>query len=382
MNLLAGSKALLPEGEGKVAVPEEDDGTVEAFADWMGTEVAPQPLVTPAAVPVPDLPALPEGEDVAEVIPQDGLDAQTPLPLAEGDIGDVVPDTDKPARPTSSEAAWLLRVGLDVPVAGVVQVAPPPTPEQTADLPAPPQRDAAPVAAVPAAPQNLVRLEGLPLSQRTPPAPVPDTADAAPLPPTPNVVATAPVAVVAIAPPASVTPPIQPAGPPLQPAREDGDELLPDVPFDPQTTTLAPHRARALGLAQLPPPHVAGVLNQIEAAVARKGEGVVEIALSPEELGRLRLTLSEGQGGMVMQIQADRPETLDLLRRNLDQLAADLRDLGYGSVDFSFHQQSQSDEPDTAPQARRMTYADGVAADAAPLTPRPAPLRGQLDIRI
>lgn len=62
----------------------------------------------------------------------------------------------------------------------------------------------------------------------------------------------------------------------------------------------------------------------------------VELILSPDELGAVRMTLANTDAGTTMAIVADRPETLDLLRRNIDILAQDFRNLGLGDVSFSF----------------------------------------------
>ncbi|HRK41661.1 MAG TPA: flagellar hook-length control protein FliK [Gemmobacter sp.] len=66
------------------------------------------------------------------------------------------------------------------------------------------------------------------------------------------------------------------------------------------------------------------------------GAGVTEIRLDPEELGRLRITL-EGEGeGLRVRVDVERPETLDLLRRNGDRLAEILREAGYDQADMQF----------------------------------------------
>jgi hypothetical protein len=49
--------------------------------------------------------------------------------------------------------------------------------------------------------------------------------------------------------------------------------------------------------------------------------GAVDIALDPPELGRVRLSLVEVAGTMTLSITAERPETADLMRRNLALLA-------------------------------------------------------------
>ncbi len=75
------------------------------------------------------------------------------------------------------------------------------------------------------------------------------------------------------------------------------------------------------------------------ADVARTHQNrAVELTLSPEELGRLRLTFSGDMSAMTVSVNVERPETLDLMRRHIDILAQEMRDIGYGDVSFSFEQ--------------------------------------------
>lgn len=77
---------------------------------------------------------------------------------------------------------------------------------------------------------------------------------------------------------------------------------------------------------------------QVADIVRASGERAVELRLQPEELGRVHLTMSQDASGtLTVSLNVERAETLDLLRRNIDLLGAELRDLGYGSVDFSFN---------------------------------------------
>ncbi|MEQ9243185.1 flagellar hook-length control protein FliK [Roseovarius indicus] len=75
---------------------------------------------------------------------------------------------------------------------------------------------------------------------------------------------------------------------------------------------------------------------QVSAAIQASTERSFDIHLSPAELGKVRITLSPSESGITVSILADRPETLDLLRRHSDLLAQDFRDLGYDSATFSF----------------------------------------------
>ena len=92
--------------------------------------------------------------------------------------------------------------------------------------------------------------------------------------------------------------------------------------------------ASAVGRADVPR-HVA---MQIGEAVRAMPDRPVDIALNPEELGRVRLSISISEGGVTLSVLAERPETLDMMRRHADQLARELADLGFASIDLSFGQ--------------------------------------------
>lgn len=96
------------------------------------------------------------------------------------------------------------------------------------------------------------------------------------------------------------------------------------TPTEPAQTTHA-NRATAL--------HVAAQLAQ---AAGQTGPGTTDITLNPRELGQVKLTLQAIDGTMFVAIAAERPETADLMRRNIDSLAQEFRGLGYQDVSFSF----------------------------------------------
>ncbi len=134
------------------------------------------------------------------------------------------------------------------------------------------------------------------------------------------------------------------------------------------------------------PLHVArSVVAQMAESIRTPGDGSVEVRLSPEELGRVRVTMSPGEHGLVVQLVAERPETLDLLRRHIDLLQADLRDAGYSGLEFSFGQEGRQQ-----PQARdaaaippgKVTSETSTLSRPAP-DPTRAPIgNGALDIRL
>jgi len=107
-----------------------------------------------------------------------------------------------------------------------------------------------------------------------------------------------------------------------------------------------------------------------------------EITLAPEELGQVRLSLHQGERGLTVQVQAERPETADLIRRHLADLDRDLRDLGHGSVAFSFGDRPpQGREPPQAGAFAREGAATRPAVAAGPAVPARGGTAG-LDIRL
>jgi hypothetical protein len=81
--------------------------------------------------------------------------------------------------------------------------------------------------------------------------------------------------------------------------------------------------------------HIAEAAHQIN-------RGTVEVTLTPEDLGQVRLTIkSHDANGATVILQADRPETLDLMRRHVELLAQDMRDLGYEELSFTFQDRQQ-----------------------------------------
>lgn len=138
----------------------------------------------------------------------------------------------------------------------------------------------------------------------------------------------------------------------LLPAQPDMTVPTPDFPQDNLPEDLlsafgsalalssAPSLASAAppGTVSLPVPQVAA---QIASALSQTADGATELALSPEELGHVRLRLepdATNPDRMVVTITFERPETLDLFRRHAGELADALRSAGYAGADIGFGQ--------------------------------------------
>ncbi len=114
---------------------------------------------------------------------------------------------------------------------------------------------------------------------------------------------------------------------------------------------------------------------QIVEIVARQPDRPVEIRLSPEELGRVRMTLSTTETGVTVVILTERIETMDLMRRHIDQLAQEFRRMGYEDVGFDFRNSgSGAQEGGRNPDGNNDLGATSLA-DAGETTPTAPPQR-------
>ena len=167
-----------------------------------------------------------------------------------------------------------------------------------------------------------------------------------------------------------------------QPASEPNRPLVPEGHGGPrmdvmQTTsapqTAAPHRA------DLP----VQVARQLADALQNAGQRPVDIALNPEELGRLRLALSTTEAGMAVQITAERPDTIELMRRHITELAQEFRQLGYAEISFTFAggDTRQEDGAMARPSRTPETQAEAGTESPAEIVLSATPESG-IDIRL
>ncbi|WP_294608849.1 flagellar hook-length control protein FliK [uncultured Roseovarius sp.] len=124
------------------------------------------------------------------------------------------------------------------------------------------------------------------------------------------------------------------------------------------------------------------------AAAAQRGEGnrPIDLILSPAELGPLRLSLSSLDGVMSVTVTAERPETLDLMRRHIDTLAQEFLNIGYGKAEFSFgggqSGETGQDPADASILRTGETSTQDPVADTPNLHHRPILITDRLDIRL
>ncbi|MEL7211325.1 MAG: flagellar hook-length control protein FliK [Pseudomonadota bacterium] len=73
-----------------------------------------------------------------------------------------------------------------------------------------------------------------------------------------------------------------------------------------------------------------------------KPDQPVELRLDPQELGQVRMVLTSQEQSLTLVMSAERPETLDLMRRHIDQLAQEFQEMGYTDLNFSFTEQESA----------------------------------------
>ena len=134
------------------------------------------------------------------------------------------------------------------------------------------------------------------------------------------------------------------------------------------------------------PPAIATNLTPIIVEMSKTGaDGPVDIALAPEELGRLTISIRQEGDFVRVSMLAERPETLDLLRRHAGDLLADLRQSGFSGASFSFGQSGQDPAPQFAgapADADERAPQQFVSADPKPSPSSRSHQGAGLDLRL
>jgi len=132
------------------------------------------------------------------------------------------------------------------------------------------------------------------------------------------------------------------------------------------------------------------VLHQVAQRLASlpalpERDAPLELTLDPPELGTIRVSVTRGAEGMVLHLQADLPETLDLLRRHGGALTQELQRQGLDHTGFSFSgQQDDRRQTSATPPAPHLPDDPAESVQARPAPPPPAAARTEtgLDLRL
>ncbi len=113
------------------------------------------------------------------------------------------------------------------------------------------------------------------------------------------------------------------------------------------------------------PPTAAQLSAQLLPLAQSAQSGPVELVLSPAELGQLRFEIQHRGDQVQIVLSAERPETLDLLRRNSEQLLADLRNAGFAGASLAFGGWGAGQNAGANPQELDQGSEGGGGNDAA-----------------
>jgi flagellar hook-length control protein FliK len=147
----------------------------------------------------------------------------------------------------------------------------------------------------------------------------------------------------------------------------------------------------ALPAPPAPPAPAPPVTAQVALAALSAPGTTVELLLAPEELGHVFMRLSLDDGQYVLTISTERPETLDLMRRNADQLAREFAGAGYAGVALAFEGGGTRADGGEMYQGSGQPGDHGQGRDTARplddaahiLSPRPTgPAEGRVDLRL
>lgn len=159
-----------------------------------------------------------------------------------------------------------------------------------------------------------------------------------------------------------------------------GDPLTDDIGL------IASHSSSANGIAspQISIPRVAAhiVAQQIAASVAQSSAASTQIVLNPEELGFVRISLTTSDAGLVVNIVAERPETTDLLRRNIDSLMQEFASMGYDNPSFSFEGREGRTTDQSEQTSTEGLHSEGETAVAPAVQHRSRTASGGLDLKL
>lgn len=128
------------------------------------------------------------------------------------------------------------------------------------------------------------------------------------------------------------------------------------------------------------------VARQIAEAVVTARDDLVEIALAPEELGKIRMVVTGPDHNPHVTVWVERPEVLDQLRRNAAVLQECLGEAGMPEASFDFQGDTPSDsrrgQPAAAPADPSPAFEAAQPLRSIPVAWTPMAIPARLDIRI
>jgi flagellar hook-length control protein FliK len=106
--------------------------------------------------------------------------------------------------------------------------------------------------------------------------------------------------------------------------------------------------------------HTPQVINQVAAAILQSdGDQKVTIRLDPPELGKVDIDMKFTDRGITVAVSAERSESVELMRRNANELLRELRESGLSLSlsDMSFGQQKQGQNNSSQSESEKVFFS-------------------------
>lgn len=119
----------------------------------------------------------------------------------------------------------------------------------------------------------------------------------------------------------------------------------------PHRSELPQQTSRAAGTFEAQPSprglDASDVSRQLAQAIQRGTDGSVEIRLSPEELGDVKMRVAQSENAISITIQSERADTLELMKRHHQLLEKELLSMGFQEASFFFGDRGKDEQPNT-----------------------------------
>ncbi|MES2435845.1 MAG: flagellar hook-length control protein FliK [Pseudomonadota bacterium] len=160
------------------------------------------------------------------------------------------------------------------------------------------------------------------------------------------------------------------ATPPDQATLPAPDHAVPPLTNPASPPPIPPHQTVQMQI--LPPSLPATVPAQLIHHAAAAKTGGVDVLLQPEELGHVKFQIQQHGDTVRILLSAERPETLDLLRRHSDQLLQEFRQSGFSQASLNFGQWGQQQRSPPPPPVLVALFDADFTEAPPPQRPPPA----------
>lgn len=122
--------------------------------------------------------------------------------------------------------------------------------------------------------------------------------------------------------------------------------------------------------------------QQIGAQILNLGKGRFELTLAPAELGKVEMWLQETDNRLTLTVNAERAETMDLIRRHIGLLEQELRQLGFGGLSLNMGTGGTAHSHENRHSKPSLIDAVPTTSEETRPSPQPPLVGDHLDLRL